>query len=99
MSFIQPLLLSLIARYFQKGPFYETRTWGLRRGILLTDEHFYNVQRRFIVRHLKEFGFARKGMAEIIQNEAEYCLNDFLKLIENNGGKGVLLPMQKVHIF
>lgn len=63
------------------GPFYETRTWNLRRGILLTDEglfkqskretqnycqshlssDFWIVQRRFVQRHLKHFGYARKG--------------------------------------
>ena len=52
------------------GPFYETRTFNMRRGILLTDEWFWQEQRRFIMRHLKEFGFARKAMSEIIQNEA-----------------------------
>ncbi|KAL1374105.1 hypothetical protein pipiens_018273, partial [Culex pipiens pipiens] len=77
------------------GPFYETRTWGLRRGILLTDEEFWQEQRRFIVRHLKEFGFARKGMAEIIENEAAHCQQDFAALIKNGNGKA-LLRMQTV---
>lgn len=78
------------------GPFYETRTWGMRRGVLLTDEEFWQVQRRFVVRHLKEFGFARRGMAEIIQNEAEYCVNDFKAMIKAQGGKQALVSMQSV---
>lgn len=68
------------------GIFYETRTWGLRRGVLLTDEHFWQEQRRFIVRHLKEFGFARKGMSEIIENEAEHVYNDFHAMVEAGNG-------------
>lgn len=95
------------------GPFYETRTWNLRRGILLTDggsssgnlhrisyylvNHFvlgfWQVQRRFVQRHLKEFGYARKGMREICENEAEFCLNDLKKMVENNGGKSVTVTL------
>uniref|UniRef100_A0A182QY09 Cytochrome P450 n=1 Tax=Anopheles farauti TaxID=69004 RepID=A0A182QY09_9DIPT len=72
------------------GIFYETRTWGLRRGVLLTDEQFWQEQRRFIVRHLKEFGFARKGMTEIIQNEAAHIRKDFEELIAQGNGKAVV---------
>uniref|UniRef100_A0A182YQN3 Uncharacterized protein n=1 Tax=Anopheles stephensi TaxID=30069 RepID=A0A182YQN3_ANOST len=68
------------------GLFYETRTWGLRRGVLLTDEQFWQEQRRFIVRHLKEFGFARKGMTEIIQNEAAQIRKDFEDLVAQGNG-------------
>ncbi|XP_058820526.1 probable cytochrome P450 303a1 isoform X2 [Topomyia yanbarensis] len=77
------------------GVFYETRTWGLRRGILLTDEDFWQEQRRFIVRHLKEFGFARKGMAEIIQNETANIYQDFRAMIEAGNGSA-LVQMQGV---
>ncbi|XP_040169523.1 probable cytochrome P450 303a1 isoform X2 [Anopheles arabiensis] len=72
------------------GIFYETRTWGLRRGVLLTDEQFWQEQRRFIVRHLKEFGFARKGMTEIIQNEAAHIRKDFEELIAKGQGKATV---------
>ncbi|XP_062551020.1 probable cytochrome P450 303a1 isoform X1 [Armigeres subalbatus] len=77
------------------GIFYETRTWGLRRGVLLTDEEFWQEQRRFIVRHLKEFGFARKGMAEIIGNEAEFVKNDFNAMVKAGNGSA-LVRMQSV---
>ncbi|XP_055599071.1 probable cytochrome P450 303a1 [Uranotaenia lowii] len=72
------------------GIFYETRTWGLRRGVLLTDEEFWQEQRRFIVRHLKEFGFARRGMGEIIGNEAAFARQDFYDLIKAGNGKAYL---------
>ncbi|XP_053696988.1 probable cytochrome P450 303a1 [Sabethes cyaneus] len=77
------------------GLFYETRTWGLRRGVLLTDEDFWQEQRRFIVRHLKEFGFARKGMAEIIGNEAANMCQD-LRTIINAGNGSAMVAMQSV---
>lgn len=75
------------------GPFYETRTWNMRRGVLLTDEDFWQEQRRFIVRHLKEFGFARSGMTQIIENEAEFLLNDFKEMVRKGDG-AALVPMQ-----
>ncbi|XP_055643130.1 probable cytochrome P450 303a1 [Toxorhynchites rutilus septentrionalis] len=77
------------------GIFYETRTWGLRRGVLLTDEEFWQEQRRFIVRHLKEFGFARKGMAAIIENEA-VCLREEFHNLVNHGNGTAIVQMQSV---
>ena len=49
-----------------------------------------------MVRHLKEFGFARKGMTEIIHNEAEFCLNDFREMVKKQGGKEAIVPMKSV---
>lgn len=72
------------------GPFFETRTWGLRRGILLVDEVFWQEQRRFIMRHLKEFGFARRGMVEMIQNEAEHLLEDFRNELRKQNGQAMV---------
>lgn len=76
------------------GPFFETRTWGLRRGILLVDEGFWQEQRRFIMRHLKEFGFARRGMVEMIQNESEHLLSDFRTILQRQNGRA-MLPMRE----
>lgn len=78
-----------------KGIFYETRTWNLRRGILFTDEELWQEQRRFVVRHLKEFGFARKGMVDIIQNEAEHLFEDFQEMV-NNPLQHALVNMEDV---
>lgn len=52
------------------GVFYEARTWGIRRGVLLTDEQFWQEQRRFIIRHLREFGFGRRDMGAMVEDEA-----------------------------
>lgn len=82
------------------GPFYETRTWGSRKGILLTDGDFWVEQRRFLVRHLKEFGFARRGMVEMIQSEAEHLYEDFCEMVDvadkdsGGGSVGALVTMQ-----
>ena len=54
---------------------------------------FWAVQRRFIQRHLKEFGYARRGMREICENEAEFCLKHLLKLVEQQGGKSATIVM------
>lgn len=54
---------------------------------------FWQTQRRFIQRHLKNFGYARKGMREICENEAEFCLNDLRNLIAENGGKCATVVM------
>lgn len=73
-----------------KGPFYETRTWGERYGLILTDEQLWMDHRRFIVRHLKEFGFARRGMLEICQNEAEHLLEDFKYMVDTQNGTAMI---------
>lgn len=68
-----------------KGIFYQTRTWGERRGVLLTDGELWKEQRRFLIKHLKEFGFGRTGMGETAKSEAGYMVNDVLNAIDNNG--------------
>lgn len=45
---------------------------------------------------MKDFGFARKGMSEICENEAEFCLYDFRKMIENHGGKCATVKMPDI---
>jgi len=47
-----------------------------RLGVLLTDGDMWVEQRRFILRHLKNFGFARSGMMDIVHNEASCLLQD-----------------------
>lgn len=71
------------------GPFYETRTWNMRLGVLLTDSDFWSDQRRFIVRHLKDFGYARKGMTDICHFEAESMFEDLQTLIKANRNQPV----------
>ncbi|XP_023940890.2 probable cytochrome P450 303a1 [Bicyclus anynana] len=67
-----------------KGIFYQTRTWGKRRGVLLTDGELWKEQRRFLLKHLREFGFGRRTMSEITFSEAGHMINDVLDLMKNN---------------
>lgn len=64
-----------------------------RQSLISSFAEFWQTQRRFVQRHLKEFGYARKGMQEICENEAEFCLNDLRKLIDDNGGKCATVNM------
>ena len=59
--------------------------------MLLTDEEFWQDQRKFVLRHLREFGFGRRTMAGLVEDEAEELVKFFRKKVE--GGKTVL-PMR-----
>ncbi|XP_063373975.1 probable cytochrome P450 303a1 [Cydia amplana] len=70
--------------------FYTTRTWGLRRGVLLSDGELWKEQRKFLLKHLKEYGFGRKGMADIASFEAAHMVKDVRALIKSNKEGGVI---------
>lgn len=63
-------------------------------GVLLTDEEFWQEQRRFVLRHLKEFGFGRRTMAELVEEEAWQLVQAFQKRLEGSqvGRMALLLP-------
>ncbi|XP_026669976.1 methyl farnesoate epoxidase-like isoform X2 [Ceratina calcarata] len=65
------------------GPVYETRTFGSRKGLIVVDENLWVEQRRFVLKHLRDFGFGRKSMATIIEEEAQSLVEHFKKLISN----------------
>ncbi|XP_076679748.1 putative cytochrome P450 303a1 isoform X2 [Andrena cerasifolii] len=65
------------------GPIYEVRTFGIRRGLIVVDEHLWVEQRRFVLKQLREFGFGRKSMATIIEEEAQSLVEHFKKMIHN----------------
>ncbi|KAL3275952.1 hypothetical protein HHI36_020686 [Cryptolaemus montrouzieri] len=66
------------------GPFFEMRTWGKRLGIMLTDSDFWQEQRRFILRQLREFGFGRKNMSNMIEEESNHMIHDIRDMMNNN---------------
>ncbi|KAH0815760.1 hypothetical protein GEV33_007031 [Tenebrio molitor] len=68
-----------------KGLFFEMRTWGERLGVLLTDSEFWQEQRRFILRQLREFGFGRKNMSSMIEDETGIMVKSFYNMLEPNG--------------
>lgn len=59
------------------GLFFEIRTFGLRQGLMMTDQGFWHEQRKFIVRHLREFGFGRRNMSAMIEDEAQLMVDHF----------------------
>ncbi|XP_066260032.1 probable cytochrome P450 303a1 [Euwallacea similis] len=56
------------------GPFFSMRTWNKRLGIILTDREFWQEQKKFVLRHLKEFGYGTGNMSELIQGETLHLL-------------------------
>ncbi|EFN67203.1 Probable cytochrome P450 305a1 [Camponotus floridanus] len=52
------------------GFLYKHRSGGERRGILFTDGDVWRDQRRFVLKTLKEFGFGKMAMEDIILNDA-----------------------------
>lgn len=76
-----------------KGIFYEARTWGERRGLVMTDEDIWKDQRRFTMRHLKEFGFGRRGMGEFIMTESEHLVDDMRKKCAINNNNSAVVQM------
>lgn len=53
-------------------------------GILLVDQNFWQEQRRFMLRQLKEFGFGRKSMSSLIEEEAAHMVEYLRETIRNN---------------
>ncbi|KAB0792123.1 hypothetical protein PPYR_14084 [Photinus pyralis] len=70
--------------------FYTCRTWGKPRGVLFTDGEFWEEQRAFIMKHLKEFGMGKKSMSDMIEGECQAMLNDIGRKIDDGGGECVL---------
>lgn len=75
------------------------------------DERLWVEQRRFVLRHLREFGFGRTSMATIIEDEALKLVEHFKKLLRdgfnyeiadirkstmNNNNTGQIYKLQKV---
>jgi N-acetyl-anhydromuramyl-L-alanine amidase AmpD len=50
--------------------------------VLLTDEEFWQDQRRFVLRHLREFGFGRRTMTDLVEQEAEQLVKAFQQKLE-----------------
>ncbi|XP_032664970.1 probable cytochrome P450 303a1 [Odontomachus brunneus] len=68
------------------GPLYEVRTFGRRQGLLLVDGRLWTEQRRFVMRHLRDFGFGRNTMAMITEYEAQKLVEHFKKLLQGDCG-------------
>lgn len=51
----------------------------------MTDEGFWQEQRRFLLRHLREFGFGRRNMSSLIEDETAHLRDYIYKSMNNNG--------------
>lgn len=70
-------------------------SYYLSTGLLLTDEEFWVEQRRFVLRHLREFGFGKRTMAELVQEEAVQLVEDFkMQIAKSKDGKGEIFAMR-----
>lgn len=76
--------------------FHKVRTWGERYGLLLTDSDFWKEQRRFCLRHLREFGFGRRTMSAMIEEETASMVKNLKELIEKSGSDSVDCNMEKL---
>ncbi|XP_066586057.1 probable cytochrome P450 303a1 [Prorops nasuta] len=77
------------------GPIYEARTWGKRRGLLVVDGKLWVEQRRFVLRHLREFGFGRTSMATIIEEEVYILVQRFKSLLQNGYNDKISISEKK----
>lgn len=64
------------------GFIIKLRAFGKRLGIFFTDGDFWLEQRRFALRHMRDFGFGRRS--EKLENIIEFEVKDMIKQIENN---------------
>ncbi|XP_043512841.1 probable cytochrome P450 303a1 [Frieseomelitta varia] len=65
------------------GLLYDARTFGSRKGLVLVDGNLWIEQRKFVLRHLRDFGFGRQDMMMIIQEESRSLVEHIKKLINN----------------
>lgn len=80
--------------------FYRTRTFGKKIGILTVDGDLWQEHRRFIMRHLKNFGFAGRGMLNIIEHEAEMIVKELKDGMKKAGTKETIVDMKEFfHVF
>ncbi|KAG5896789.1 hypothetical protein JTB14_008365 [Gonioctena quinquepunctata] len=59
------------------GFFFRLRTFGKRLGIVFSDGPLWKTQRKFSLQHLRNFGFARRKMEEIIHEETKSLIEMF----------------------
>ncbi|KAI5730597.1 hypothetical protein M8J76_015514 [Diaphorina citri] len=67
------------------GYFFRLRALGRRLGLVFVDGPFWSEQRKFSMKHLKEVGFAKERMADLITTEVE-CL---VKLLKRKEGENI----------
>ncbi|XP_015517474.2 methyl farnesoate epoxidase [Neodiprion pinetum] len=74
------------------GFLFRHRTFGARRGIIFTDGTTWKEQRRFSLKNLRDFGFGRKTMEDIILNEAV----TLARIIEEKSNDGPIRNVDRI---
>jgi len=67
------------------------RTWGERKGLLVTDDELWHEQRKFVLRQLRDFGFGRRTMSGLVEDEAAELVKYFRDRVKPNG---TIMPMR-----
>lgn len=78
------------------GEFYRSRTWGERLGVLLTDSELWKEQRRFSIRHLRDFGFGRRDMSIMIEEETANMVGYLKRLISSSETQKIECDMENI---
>ncbi len=55
---------------------------GRMLGVFFSSGRLWQEQRRFTLRHLRDFGFGRSSMEGLIHEECEECVNSILKEVK-----------------
>lgn len=72
------------------GFFYRIRTFNKRLGVVFSDGEFWDIQRKFSLKILRQMGMGRANMIEQIEQECVEMVNFFTKKSTN----GQLIEMQ-----
>ncbi|XP_021956777.1 cytochrome P450 2J3 [Folsomia candida] len=59
---------------------FQDRTGGIPRGVIFTHEATWVEQRRFALKTLRDFGFGKKSMESMVQQEATELIETFRKM-------------------
>ncbi|XP_012254145.2 methyl farnesoate epoxidase-like [Athalia rosae] len=74
------------------GFIFRHRTQGVRRGVIFTDGTIWKEQRRFAVKNLREFGFGKRTMENMIVDEAL----TLVKIIERKSKSRTIRNVNKI---
>ncbi|XP_012228843.1 methyl farnesoate epoxidase-like [Linepithema humile] len=74
------------------GFIHRHRTGGKRRGVIFTDGDIWRDQKRFILKTLKEFGYGKIAMEDIILNDAV----SLTSIIESSAKSGPLTNLYDI---
>ncbi|KAF4523114.1 hypothetical protein B566_EDAN003128 [Ephemera danica] len=69
------------------------KSFGKNMGVFFTNGPFWREQRRFTLRHLRDFGFGRRSMVILIHEEARALINTINAAISDPDNDFDLLPL------